>query len=84
MSGSSVIAHRVRHSSGTLGVLPVAWLQPRGAGIVSTRRAPVDPRLGQLTGLEDCPRFVLLGLLSNLANRVGDFDELVFRPKYIA
>src|SRR5262245_62656814 len=64
--------------------LPVAWLQPRGAGIVSISRAPVDPLLGQLTGLEERARFDHIRLLSNLANRAGDLDELPFRPKHVA
>src|SRR5215472_4905981 len=64
--GSGVVAHHLCQSSGTLGILPVVWLQPRGAGIVSTSRAPVDPLLGQLTGLEDRARLDHIGLRLNL------------------
>src|SRR5262245_25552659 len=79
----SVIAHLVRHYSGMLGVLPVVWLKPCRAGIVSISRAPVDPLLSQLTGLEDRARFDHIGLLFNLANRIGNLDELAFRPEYV-
>src|SRR5262249_50300137 len=47
-------------------------------------RAPVDPLLGQLTGLEDRARFDHIGLLFNLANRISDLDELAFRRKHVA
>jgi hypothetical protein len=43
--------------SGLPRVPPVAWLQLCGTGIVGIGGAPVDPLLGQLTGLEDCLRF---------------------------
>jgi hypothetical protein len=51
---------------------------------VSISRTPVDPLLGQLTRLEDRARFDHIGLRSNLANRIGDLDELAFRPKHVA
>jgi len=51
---------------------------------VTISRAPVDPLLGQLTGLEDRARFDHIRLLSNLANRIGDLDELAFRPQHVA
>jgi len=71
-------------SSGTLGVLPVAWLQPRCAGIVRIGRTPVDALLGQLTSFEDRARFDHIDLFTYLANRIGDLDELAFRPQHVA
>ena len=66
-----------------LDVLPVTRLQPRGAGVVSIGRPPVDPLLGQLTGLEDGACLNRIRPLSYLANGIGDLDELTFRPKHV-
>jgi hypothetical protein len=46
--------------------LSVAWLQLRGAGTMSMSGAPVDPLVGQLSGLEDCAGFGDISLLAYL------------------